>query len=70
MTHVRKGYQWGAWVVRLDGKTATFLSNGRGYPDLDKLYKPKPEVEHPDHYTHYSNELQAGAVDRLIGMLN
>jgi hypothetical protein len=36
---------------------------------LDKLYKPKPGVEQPDHYTQYSNELRPDAIARLIDML-
>ncbi len=67
MVHARKGYQWGAWIVTLDGKTGTFLSNGRGYPDLDRLYKPK--VANPQHYTDYSNDLVPGAIEKLVAML-
>ena len=69
MIHVKKGYLWGAWEVTLAGKKRTFRSNGRGYPDLDKLYKPKPEVQNPQHYTDYSDELVTGAIATLIGML-
>ncbi len=67
MVHVREGYQWGAWIVTVDGKTGTFLSNGRGYPDLDRLYKP--QVANPQHYTDYSNDLVPGAIQTLVGML-
>ena len=69
MTHAREGYQWGAWVVTLNGKTRTFLSNGRGYPELDKLYKPRPDIRTPQHYTDYSNDLVPGAIASLIDML-
>jgi hypothetical protein len=67
MVHVREGHQWGAWVITLDGKTGTFLSNGRGYPDLDRLYRPK--VSDPQHYTDYSNDLVPGAIEKLISLL-
>jgi hypothetical protein len=67
MVHARKGYQWGAWIVTLDGKIGTFLSNGRGYPDLDRLYEPK--VANPQHYTDYSNDLVPGAIQKLVAML-
>ena len=67
MTHTREGHQWGAWVVMLDGKMRTFLSNGRGYPDLDRLYRPN--VPDPQHYTDYSRDLVPGAIEKLVGML-
>jgi hypothetical protein len=67
MVHVREGHQWGAWIVTLDGKSGTFLSNGSGYPDLDRLYKPK--VDNPQHYRDYSNELVTGAIEKFIRML-
>lgn len=67
MMHVREGHQWGAWVVSLDGKSCTFKSNGRGYPELDRLYKPK--ISNPKHYTDYSNDLVPGALETLLRML-
>ena len=67
MIHVREGYEWGAWIIKLNGKTRRFLSNGRGYPELDRLYMPK--VPNPQHYRDYTNELVPGAIDTLIAML-
>jgi hypothetical protein len=67
MVAVRKGHQWCAWTITLDGKTRTFESNGRGYPELDRLYVPK--APNPTHYTDYSHTLQPGAIDALVSML-
>jgi len=67
MTHVREGFQWGPWIITLDGRTRTFLSNGRGYPELDKLYRPK--IANPQHYTDYTDELVPGTVNMLLQML-
>jgi hypothetical protein len=67
MTFVREGYQWGAWVVTLHGKTKVFESNGNGYPELDSLYVPK--VTNPEHYCDYTNVLVNGAIERLVAML-
>jgi hypothetical protein len=68
MMHARNGYEWGAWIVTLGGKTGTFLSNGRGYPDLDRLYRPN--VTKPEHYLDYSRDLVPGAIEELVAMLN
>jgi hypothetical protein len=68
MVHVRKGYQWGAWIVSLNGKSRTFLSNGRGYPELDRLYEP--DVHPPMHYRDYSRRLVPGAIENLVAMLD
>jgi hypothetical protein len=69
MIHVRRGYQYGAWIVTLNGKQKTFLSNGSGYPELDRLYVPKAGITRPEHYRDYEHELVPGAIERLIGML-
>jgi len=68
MVFDRSGSTHGTWVVRLKGKSAYFDSNGRGFPDLDRLYVPR--VSHPRHYTDYSNELVPGALEKLIRMLS
>lgn len=68
MKHVREGQQWGAWVVKLDGRSQSFLSNGRGHPELDRLYTPL--VPNPRHYTDYSHDLIPGAIDQLVRILN
>ncbi|MDP8973502.1 MAG: hypothetical protein M3N45_10110 [Actinomycetota bacterium] len=67
MIHVKECYQWGAWVVTLNGKSKVFESNGNGYPELDRLYVPKKSD--PRHYRDYTKTLVNGAVERLIAML-
>ncbi len=59
----------GVWIVKLDGKKRVFESNDNGYPELDRLYVPKPEIKNPQHYTDYSQELIPGAIDKLVAML-
>jgi hypothetical protein len=69
MKHEREGYQWGAWIVRIGNKKRIFLSNGSGYPELDKLYIPKPEVSEPNHWTDYSVVLVPNAWEKFIALL-
>ena len=69
MRHERHGYEGGAWIVSLGGKRRIFLSNGSGYPDLDKLYVPKPEFPNPNHYSDYSTTLVADAWEKLLALL-
>ncbi len=59
----------GIWIVKLDGKKRVFESNDSGYPELDRLYQPKPGVKNRQHYRDYSQELTSGAIDRLVAML-
>ncbi len=70
MKHKRAGYQWGAWIVRLRGKERIFRSNGSGYPELDKLYKPKPGVPKPKHYKDYTNTLLPHALEKFERLLS
>jgi hypothetical protein len=73
MKHQRKGYQWGAWIVRLRGKQRIFRSNGSGYPELDKLYKPKPptpDVPEPKNWRDYTNALRPYAFEKFKGLLS
>ncbi len=67
MVHVREGHQWGVWIVSLNGKSRAFESNGRGYPELDRLYRPR--VQYPQHYSDYHRILIPDAIDTLIAML-
>jgi hypothetical protein len=64
MKHKRVGYQWGAWIVRLHGKDRIFRSNGSGYPELDKLFKLKPNHQ-PEHYEDYTNTLLPHALEKF-----
>jgi hypothetical protein len=68
MIHVKEGYQWGAWVVTLNGRTKVFEPNGNTYLELDRLYVPA--VSDPRHYRDYTKNLVDGAVERLIAMLD
>ena len=69
MRFERSGHQWGAWRVGLGAKTATFPSNGRGFPELDALYVPKPGTVAPSHHSEYTMTLVTGAIDKLVTML-
>ncbi len=68
MIHVKEGYQLGAWMVTLNGRTKVFESNGNGYPEFARLYVPA--VSDPRHYRDYTKNLVDGAVERLIAMLD
>ena len=59
--------QGGAWIARIENKEATFYSNGKGFPKLDKLYIPK--VNPPKHYRDYSFELIKDAEKKLLEYL-
>jgi hypothetical protein len=59
----------GVWIVKLDGKKRVFESNENGYPELDRLYVPKPGITKPKSYTDYSQVLIPGAIDKLFAML-
>lgn len=68
MVHARPGHgPGGAWVITFRGKTATFHSNGAGFPQMDRLYVPK--VSEPVHYSDYSNDLVEGAEGKWLEML-
>ena len=69
MVFDRSDSRWGSWIIHLEDRSARFPSNGRGFPELDRLYVPKPGIENPRHWNEYSTELTAGAVDRLVGLL-
>jgi len=68
MKHERAGYQWGAWIVRLHGKERIFRSNGSGYPELDKLYKPN--VPEPKHYSEYTKTLLPHALEKFERLIS
>jgi hypothetical protein len=69
MIFVRQGYLYGAWIATLNENMAVFESNGGSYPELDRLYAPKPGIKNPQHYSDYSQELVSGAIDKLVAML-
>ncbi len=68
MTYERAGAHGGVWTIVLHGRTREFLSNGAGFPELDRLYVPK--VAEPAHYSHYTNELVSTAFEKLLTLLH
>jgi len=69
MIFVRAGYLYGAWLVTVGGKRREFLSNGSGFPELDRLYVPKPGITNPQHYSEYSQTLVHGAIEKFWDMI-
>jgi hypothetical protein len=69
MKHERHGYEAAAWIVKVGRKRKVFLSNGSGYPEMDKLYVPKPGVTDPTHFSDYSNTLVPGAWEKFMALL-
>jgi len=68
MEYHRKGYRYGAWIIRIDGKKAEALATGnRSFPDLDGLHIPKHS--NPKHWDDYSTDLLPDAEQRLRSML-
>jgi hypothetical protein len=68
MVYQREGYQYGAWVISLHGKTAVIEASGyRAFPKLDSLYIPK--VDKPKTWNDYSNDLIDGAEQKLLALL-
>ena len=69
MFHQRSGYQWGAWIVRLNGKERVFRSNGSGYPELERLYQLKPNAK-LNHWSDFTNTLLPGAREKLVDLIS
>lgn len=56
MTYERKGYRYGAWVIRIGESSVTIQAGGnRSFPELDGLYIPR--VPEPKHWDDYLDEL-------------
>ncbi len=68
MWYEREGAPGGRWIVALQGRTREFISNGAGFPELDRLYVPR--VAAPSHYSDYTNELLPEAADELMKLLH
>lgn len=66
MVFVRAGEQYGAWIVKLGNSEKKLVSNGSGFPDLDRLYVPKAGVSNPSHYSDYSTTPVDGAIERFL----
>jgi hypothetical protein len=69
MIFEKKGHQGGAWIVTLGNKQEVFPSNGRGFPNLDRLYTPDPDLTHHSHWKHYVQPPIKGAIDKLVSKL-
>ncbi|MFZ5809279.1 MAG: hypothetical protein ACOY16_08350 [Chloroflexota bacterium] len=68
MIYERKGYQHGAWVIRIGKNSVTIEADGnRSFPELDRLYIPR--VPAPRHWDDYSDELVPNAEKQLLSML-
>lgn len=67
MDFERKGYRWGAWIIRLQDRERIFPSNGSGFPPLDKLYGSSKK--NPCHWSDYDGDLLPDAEARLIALL-
>ena len=67
MWHEKKGYRYGAWKIRLNGKTVpSFKGTGMGnLPDLDKYYVPKRR--NPRIWKNYKAILKPGAEGWFLG---
>lgn len=68
MKYEKEGYEFGAWVIRLGGRTAIIEAPGIGsFPKLDRLYVPK--IKSPRGWEDYTNQLVPDAEAKLWAML-
>lgn len=68
MKYEKEGYEFGAWVIRLGGRTAIIEAPGIGsFPKLDRLYVPK--IKSPRGWEDYTNQLVPDAEAKLLAML-
>ncbi len=68
MVYQRKGYRYGAWIIRIDGKEAVLKAAGnQSFPELDNLHLPRHP--NPKHWNDYWRELLPDAEKRLLQML-
>ena len=67
MQFERKGYRWGAWIIRLAGLEGKFPSNGAGFPSLDQLYSSSKK--NPSHWSDYDGDIMPDAEARLMALL-
>jgi hypothetical protein len=67
MQFERKGYRWGAWIIRLAGLEGKFPSNGAGFPSLDQLYSSSKK--NPSHWSDYDGDILPDAEARLMALL-
>ena len=68
MKYEKEGYEFGAWVIRLGGRTAIIEAPGIGsFPKLDRLDVPK--IKSPRGWEDYTNQLVPDAEAKLWAML-
>lgn len=70
MRYQREGYQWGAWIIEVNGKLTPLLSTGSGYPDLDQLYELKPGATNLNNWRSYTTTLKPNALEILKQVLS
>lgn len=64
----RAGFRYGAWIITLDGKTATIEATGeRSIPELDHLYQPTSP--NPTTWDDYSSDLIDHVEEKLLSLL-
>ena len=68
MEYQKEGFQYGAWVLELDGKSLVVEATGReSFPVLDRLYVPK--VVSPKTYHDRRDDLLDDAEVDLLALL-
>ncbi len=68
MKYEREGYEFGAWIIRIGGKTTVIEAPGIGsFPKLDRLYVPR--IGSPRGWEDYYDELVPDAEAKLWEML-
>jgi hypothetical protein len=68
MKFEREGYEYGAWVIRLGGKSTVIEAPGtESIPKLDRLYVPR--VPNPKSWDDYSNQLVPDVEEKLLRLL-
>jgi hypothetical protein len=69
MKFEKEGYQWGAWIIRMNGNEFIAKSNGTGFPDLDQLYEPKPGASNLNDWRSYTTILKPNAQEQLLQLI-
>lgn len=70
MTFERQGAPGGIWTIRLMGRVREFESSGSGFPELDQLYRMRPDPPTPSHFQAFTNTLKSDAWERLQRLLS
>ena len=68
MIYERKAYQYGAWVISLDGREKVIKARGdMSFPELDRLYVPK--IVEPRTWEDRHDKLLDDAEDHFLLLL-